>query len=86
MCLTMARDLGSLGIRVMAIAPSLFRTGGTDEHLTPEWERELTRDAAFPERAGRPDEYARLVQAFLENPMLNGQCVRLDAGTRLAPK
>jgi NAD(P)-dependent dehydrogenase (short-subunit alcohol dehydrogenase family) len=86
MCLTMARDLGSLGIRVLAIAPSLFLTGGTEEHLTPEWERQLLRDAAFPKRGGRPIEYARLVQAFAENPMLNGQCVRLDAATRMAPK
>ncbi len=85
MCLTMARDLGSLGIRVLAIAPSLFRTGpveGIPEELT----RPATKDAAFPKRMGRPDEYARLAAAIVENPMLNGQCIRLDAGQRFGPK
>jgi NAD(P)-dependent dehydrogenase (short-subunit alcohol dehydrogenase family) len=85
MCLTMARDLGSLGIRVCAIAPSLFATGLTA--LVPEeMEASLTRDAAFPKRMGRPHEYASLVRAIIENPMLNGQCIRLDGGQRFAPK
>jgi NAD(P)-dependent dehydrogenase (short-subunit alcohol dehydrogenase family) len=85
MCLTMARDLGSLGIRVLAIAPSLFATGLTDG-ITDEIATTLTKDAAFPRRLGRPDEYAKLVVAIVENPMLNGQCIRLDAGQRFAPK
>jgi NAD(P)-dependent dehydrogenase (short-subunit alcohol dehydrogenase family) len=85
MCLTMARDLGSLGIRVLAIAPSLFATGLT-EGITDEIATTLTKDAAFPRRLGRPDEYAKLVVAIVENPMLNGQCIRLDAGQRFAPK
>lgn len=85
MCLTMARDLGSLGIRVCAIAPSLFATGLTA--LVPEeMEATLTKDAAFPKRMGRPEEYAGLARAILENPMLNGQCIRLDGGQRFAPK
>ena len=46
----------------------------------------LTKDAAFPRRLGRPDEYARLAIAIIENPMLNGDTIRLDAGTRFAPK
>jgi hypothetical protein len=46
----------------------------------------LTRDAAFPKRMGRPIEYAKLVAAIVDNPMLNGQCLRLDAGQRFAPK
>jgi NAD(P)-dependent dehydrogenase (short-subunit alcohol dehydrogenase family) len=86
MCLTMARDLGNLGIRVLAIAPSLFLTGQAKLLMTKEMEESLLRDAVFPKRPGRPEEYARLVQAMVEIPMLNGQCVRLDAGTRLAPK
>lgn len=85
MSLTMARDLGSLGIRVMAIAPSLFSTGLT-AGIPDEWEISLTRDAAFPKRMGRPEEYARLALAIVENPMLNGGCIRLDAGQRFAPK
>jgi NAD(P)-dependent dehydrogenase (short-subunit alcohol dehydrogenase family) len=85
MCLTMARDLGSLGIRVLAIAPSLFLTGLTSM-VPEEMAATLTRDAAFPKRMGRPIEYAKLVAAIVDNPMLNGQCLRLDAGQRFAPK
>jgi NAD(P)-dependent dehydrogenase (short-subunit alcohol dehydrogenase family) len=85
MCLTMARDLGSLGIRVLAIAPSLFATGLT-EGIPDEFAAALTKDAAFPKRLGRPEEYAKLALAMVENPMLNGQCLRLDAGQRFAPK
>ena len=85
MMLTMARDLGSLGIRTMAIAPSLFATGLT-ESIPDDFAKALTRDAAFPKRMGRPEEYARLVAAIVENPMLNGSCIRLDAGQHFAPK
>ena len=85
MCLTMARDLGSMGIRVLAIAPSLFATGLT-QGIPDEFATALTKDAAFPKRLGRPEEYAKLAVAIVENPMLNGQCIRLDAGQRFAPK
>lgn len=85
MALTMARDLGSLGIRVLAIAPSLFATGLT-AGIPEEFESTLTKDAAFPKRMGRPVEYARLVKAVVENPMLNGSTIRLDGGQRFAPK
>ena len=85
MCLTMARDLGSLGIRALAIAPSLFATGLT-KGIPDEFANALTKDAAFPKRLGRPEEYAKLVAAIVDNPMLNGQCLRLDAGQRFAPK
>jgi len=85
MCLTMARDLGSLGIRVLAIAPSLFATGLT-KGIPEEFATALTKDAAFPKRLGKPEEYAKLVTAIVDNPMLNGQCIRLDAGQRFAPK
>ena len=85
MCLTMARDLGSLGIRVLAIAPSLFATGLT-KGIPDEFASALTKDAAFPKRMGRPEEYARLALAIVENPMLNGSTIRLDGGTRFAPK
>jgi NAD(P)-dependent dehydrogenase (short-subunit alcohol dehydrogenase family) len=85
MSLTMARDLGSFGIRVNAIAPSLFKTGvigrATDEMIDG-----LTKDIPFPKRMGKPDEYARLAIAIIENPMLNGGTIRLDGGHRLTPK
>jgi NAD(P)-dependent dehydrogenase (short-subunit alcohol dehydrogenase family) len=79
MTFTMARDLGSLGIRVMTIAPSLFHTGLT--RGIPQ-----AKDAAFPKRMGRPEEYARMAQAIFETPMLNGSTIRLDGGQRFAPK
>jgi NAD(P)-dependent dehydrogenase (short-subunit alcohol dehydrogenase family) len=85
MALTMARDLGSIGIRVNAIAPSLFATG-LAAGIPPEGEQRLTKDAAFPKRMGRPEEYARLALAIIETPMLNGGTLRLDGGTRFAPK
>ena len=85
MTLTMARDLGSLGIRVLSIAPSLFSTGLT-AGIPDEFALTLTKDAAFPKRMGRPDEYGRLVVAMVDNPMLNGSCIRLDGGQRFAPK
>jgi hypothetical protein len=47
---------------------------------------ELVADAAFPKRMGRPEEYARLARAIVENPMLNGTTIRLDAGQRFKPK
>lgn len=85
MALVMARDLGPQGIRVLAIAPSLFATGATagftDEQVAP-----LVADAAFPKRMGRPQEYAKLALAIVDNQMLNGQCLRLDAGQRFAPR
>jgi NAD(P)-dependent dehydrogenase (short-subunit alcohol dehydrogenase family) len=85
MTLTMARDLGSLGIRVMTIAPSLFHTGLTRGIPQP-MEEALTKDAAFPKRMGLPEEYALLARAIFENPMLNGSTLRLDGGQRFAPK
>jgi NAD(P)-dependent dehydrogenase (short-subunit alcohol dehydrogenase family) len=85
MTFTMARDLGSLGIRVMTIAPSLFHTGLT-KGIPPQMEEALTKDAAFPKRMGRPEEYGKLAIAIFENPMLNAFTIRLDAGQRFAPR
>ncbi len=85
MTLTMARDLGSLGIRVMTVAPSLFDTGLT-RGIPQAMADGLTRDAAFPKRMGRPEEYAMLARAIFENPMMNGSTFRLDGGQRFAPR
>lgn len=85
MTFTAARDLGSMGIRVLAIAPSLFDTGLTK--LAPaEMKAKLVEGAAFPRRMGRPEEFARLARAIVETPMLNGTTIRLDAAQRFAPK
>ena len=81
--LAVARDLAPFGIRCMGIAPSLFETGlvagmsDADRAL-------LVRENVFPKRPGRPEEFALLVRAIVENPMLNGGTIRLDAGTRRA--
>jgi NAD(P)-dependent dehydrogenase (short-subunit alcohol dehydrogenase family) len=85
MVFTMARDLGSVGVRVNAIAPSLFSTGLT-KGVTEEFAAVLTKDAAFPKRMGRPEEFAHLATAIVENSMLNGSTIRLDGGQRFAPK
>ena len=85
MTLTMARDLGSIGVRVMCIAPSLFLTGIT-KGIPDEVALNLTKDAAFPKRLGRPEEYARMVQAIIETPMMNGSIIRIDGGQRFAPR
>jgi NAD(P)-dependent dehydrogenase (short-subunit alcohol dehydrogenase family) len=85
MTFVMARDLGSLGIRALAIAPSLFSTGLT-EGIPDEFAKTLTKDAAFPKRMGRPEEFGKLVVSIVENQMLNGGCIRLDGGQRFAPK
>ena len=54
--------------------------------ITDEMAAGLTKDSSFPKRMGRPEEYARLAIAIVETPMLNGSTIRLDAGTRFAPK
>lgn len=80
-----ARELARAGIRVMAIAPGLFETpmmGG----LSPEIQDELGRSVPFPQRLGRPDEFADLVCHIIHNPMLNGEVIRLDGALRMPPK
>ena len=85
MTFVMARDLGSLGIRTNAIAPSLFDTGLT-AGVPDEFALALTKDAAFPKRMGKPVHYAIQAIAIYENAMMNGGTVRVDAGQRFAPK
>ena len=85
MTLPMARDLASLGIRVMTIAPGIFKTPMMAS-LPQEAQDSLGKQVPFPPRLGRPDEYAALVAHICENPMLNGECIRLDGAIRMAPK
>src|SRR5215211_1426583 len=85
MTLPAARDLASRGIRVMTIAPGLFDTPLLDA-LPQEQRAELGKQAPFPARLGTPGEYAQLVQQIVENPMLNGETIRLDGALRMAPR
>jgi len=80
-----ARELARFGIRVMAIAPGLFETA-MSAGLPPEVRAALEAGLPFPSRMGRPEEYAMLVQHIVENPLLNGEVIRLDSAVRLAPK
>jgi NAD(P)-dependent dehydrogenase (short-subunit alcohol dehydrogenase family) len=85
MTLPMARDLATAGIRVMTIAPGIFKTPMM-AGLPQEAQDSLGRQVPFPPRLGRPDEYAALVAHICENTMLNGECIRLDGAIRMAPK
>jgi len=84
MTLPIARDLSGMGVRVMTIAPGLFETpmlAGLPEKARVH----LAAQVPFPSRLGKPSEYAQLVQSIVENPMLNGEVIRLDGAIRMAP-
>ncbi|RUO95536.1 3-oxoacyl-reductase, partial [Jimgerdemannia flammicorona] len=87
--LPMARDLAPYGVRVVAIAPGVFQTPMSSfRRMTPEQvaaTHELIAKVMFefPRRMGQPSEYAKLVVQIVENPMLNGNIIRLDAAVRL---
>ena len=85
MTLPIARELARFGIRVMTIAPGIFKTpmvAGLPEAA----QESLGQQVPFPSRLGRPEEYAALVRHILENTMLNGEVIRLDGAIRMAPK
>lgn len=82
MTLPIARDLARNGIRVCAIAPGIFDTpllGGLPEEVRAS----LGEQVPFPQRLGLPAEYAQLAQQIVENPMLNGETIRLDGALRM---
>ena len=85
MTLPAARDLASRGIRVMTIAPGLFDTPLLAA-LPEEARQALGAQIPFPSRLGRPEEFAQLVGTIVENPMLNGETIRLDGAIRMPPK
>jgi NAD(P)-dependent dehydrogenase (short-subunit alcohol dehydrogenase family) len=85
MTLPMARELASSGIRVVTIAPGLFLTPMM-AGLPAEARESLGKQVPFPPRLGRPDEFAQLVRQIIENPMLNGETIRLDGAIRMAPR
>ncbi|KAI2803709.1 hypothetical protein RDWZM_001638 [Blomia tropicalis] len=84
MTLPLARDLASQGIRVMTIAPGLFDTPLLGS-LPDTVRKNLASTIPCPSRLGNVDEYAHLVQSIIENPMLNGEVIRLDGALRMQP-
>lgn len=85
MTLPAARELARFGIRVMAIAPGLFQTS-MSAGLPEDIKADILKSVPFPSRMGEADEFAQLVQAIVENPMLNGTVIRLDAAARMPIK
>jgi NAD(P)-dependent dehydrogenase (short-subunit alcohol dehydrogenase family) len=85
MTLPMARELAAFGIRVVTIAPGLFLTPMMAA-LPKEAQESLGRQVPFPPRLGHPEEFASLVRQVVENPMLNGETIRLDGSIRMAPR
>ena len=85
MTLPVARDLAQHHIRVMTIAPGIFRTPmveGFPQHV----QDALGAQVPHPSRLGAPDEYAQLVESIIRNPMLNGEVIRLDGAIRMPPR
>jgi NAD(P)-dependent dehydrogenase (short-subunit alcohol dehydrogenase family) len=85
MTLPIARELAMFGIRCVSIAPGIFHTPMMDS-MPPEVQQSLGKQVPFPPRLGKPAEFAQLVAAIVENPMLNGETIRLDGAIRLQPK
>ena len=85
MTLPMARDLADKGIRVCSIAPGLFLTPLLDG-LPPETQDSLGQQVPFPSRLGKASEFADLAYHITQNPMLNGEIIRLDGALRMAPR
>jgi NAD(P)-dependent dehydrogenase (short-subunit alcohol dehydrogenase family) len=80
-----ARELAQHGIRVVTIAPGIFETPMM-QSMPAEVKQSLGASVPFPQRLGRPEEYAALVRHVLENTMLNGETIRLDGALRMAPR
>lgn len=79
-----ARELARFGVRVVTIAPGLIHTPLMDT-LAPEARESLAKQPLFPQRLGRPEEFAAMVLATAANPLLNGETIRLDGALRLPP-
>ena len=85
MTLPMARDLADKGIRVMAIAPGIFATPML-KAFPQEVQDALAAQIPFPSRLGEPTEFGALALHIIENPMLNGEVIRLDGAIRMPPR
>ncbi|XP_063838144.1 3-hydroxyacyl-CoA dehydrogenase type-2 [Ostrinia nubilalis] len=84
MTLPVARDLAKQGIRVVTIAPGLFRTPMMEQLPEPAI-KQLESSVPFPSRLGHPQEFGLLVQSIVQNPMINGETIRLDGSLRMQP-
>ncbi len=85
MTLPIARELAQFGIRVCTIAPGLIDTplfGGLPQTAYDS----LVASTLFPKRLGRPEEYAKMAMAIIDNPLLNGETIRLDGALRMSPR
>ena len=82
MTLPMARDLASYGVRVGTIAPGIFDTPLARKEVGNAVDQ-MVANVPFPHRMGKPEEFASMVQEIIENPMLNGETIRLDAAFRM---
>jgi len=85
MTLPIARELARFGIRCISIAPGIFHTPMVDG-MSAELQASLASQIPFPKRLGKPEEFARLVVAAFEIPMLNGETIRLDGAIRMQPQ
>jgi NAD(P)-dependent dehydrogenase (short-subunit alcohol dehydrogenase family) len=85
MALPIAREFARYGIRVNTIAPGIFWTPVLSV-LPEDVLDSLGRQVPFPSRLGQPAEFARLAEAIIANPMLNGEVIRLDGAIRMAAK
>lgn len=85
MTLPIARECADYGIRVATVAPGLFETPLMDG-MPVAVKESMAQGVPFPKRLGKPEEFARMVLHIIENPMLNGCCIRLDGALRMPPK
>lgn len=85
MTLPIARDLASLGIRCVTIAPGIFGTPMVFG-MPQEVQDSLAKSIPFPSRLGRPEDYAKLVHSIIDNEMINGETIRLDGAIRMSPR
>jgi NAD(P)-dependent dehydrogenase (short-subunit alcohol dehydrogenase family) len=85
MTIVAARDLASHQIRVCTIAPGTFDTPIL-QRVKPEVRETLAAAVPHPRRLGRPEEFVMLAQQIVENPMLNGETIRLDGAIRMPPR
>jgi NAD(P)-dependent dehydrogenase (short-subunit alcohol dehydrogenase family) len=84
MTLPAAREMGQFGIRVVAIAPGVFETPMMQK-ASEKIRSGLLQSAIFPNRFGKPLEFAKLVAHIIENPMINGDAIPLDGAMRMPP-
>ncbi|MBE7324728.1 SDR family NAD(P)-dependent oxidoreductase [Nocardioides sp. Y6] len=80
-----ARDLAQYGIRVLTIAPGIVETPMLAT-VSEEFRAGLAAGVPFPQRLGRPDEYAQLAMSLIDHDYLNGEVIRMDGALRMAPR